>query len=809
MKYKKKMVTQSQIEEVRKGANVSSSIAREALELGERKIAGQRIPFRDDQNLSRAKAFVFNQPEFLRRTSFSRPTQSFPAPLQSFPKKQFTPIPKARPQFTPIPKVKPKFTPIPKPKQQPLGKKIITFLSKRQKRLIEVERKREIKIRKLDGRKLTFKQAKAISSKSEREFLETSRIRAEIFGLTAGKVVLQNLRAFKELPENVLLLFKKIKKDPSSIKKLPKGALAVLKEEGKAGIELFRTSPTEAVAVVGSNLLFFAGTGKVLKLVGKIAKGPAKLIKKSLGKKKGTRLVFVGTQTQKGNVITTKVVFRSGKKQIGGAVGVSKIKGGKILTQTVGVVGKGKIKKVAGKPRIKKFKQKGVFAGRQISVAKRKTLRVRRRIAGITVTRDVSALAQLGIGRVATARGDKLLRTVVKFPTATLKKKKVKSLRVKDFVSISAVLTKKDLSLIVGKTLSKKKDVTDFIGLIKGISKKDIQSFSGQKQKLFRQALQDVAGTISASTTRGKKIIPKLSPKSRKAILKRVSGRVIKGKVFVGVRVLQKAKVRQKVKVILKVKQRVIQKPLSKEKLKLKLKPIQKQKNILLQKSKLSTAQKSKLILLQKQISVSESIGGFVPLSAIPKIKIPIGLIKRKKRRIVGRVKKGKQGFNVFGKSRGKFIKLNKTPLSRSQALDRGAFAVDKSTSARFKIRPIGQVRKLGKVTKAERGHFSKTRKKFRGVKIRKGKRIGLRNEFIEKRRRRIDTRGEKRGLSLAKFSKQRGFIGRSQPRRTTRGKIIVKRNIRSSPSRRTATPQQLKNLAKGRKILAQNRRRR
>ena len=57
------------IAEVQSAAGVSESIAREALALGERKLSGRRIPFRDDPNLERAKAFVFNDPEFLRKRS--------------------------------------------------------------------------------------------------------------------------------------------------------------------------------------------------------------------------------------------------------------------------------------------------------------------------------------------------------------------------------------------------------------------------------------------------------------------------------------------------------------------------------------------------------------------------------------------------------------------------------------------------------------------------------------------------------------------------------------------------------------------
>ena len=74
------------------------------------------------------------------------------------------------------------------------------------------------------------------------------------------------------------------------------------------------------------------------------------------------------------------------------------------------------------------------------------------------------------------------------------------------------------MSLIVGKTLTKKKDVIDFIGFIKATSGRSLDSFSGKKQKLFSEALKQVVGTTTASTQQGIKVIPKLSSKARNLI---------------------------------------------------------------------------------------------------------------------------------------------------------------------------------------------------------------------------------------------------------------------------------------------------
>lgn len=151
--------------------------------------------------------------------------------------------------------------------------------------------------------------------------------------------------------------------------------------------------------------------------------------------------------------------------------------------------------------------------------------------------------------------------------------------------------------------------------------------------------------------------------------------------------------------------------------------------------------------------------------------------------------KKGesKQGYNVFVKSKGKLLRLNSMPLSERDAKNRGAYAIDNSTSRTFIIKKNPRlVSRLGSIKKKEQSYLFRKKPKFRIYRIRRGKKIIFnKRRIIEKRKFGIDTRGEKRGLSIARLARREGFIKRNQynirvarPRKSTRrsrGKIRKK----------------------------------
>lgn len=158
---------------------------------------------------------------------------------------------------------------------------------------------------------------------------------------------------------------------------------------------------------------------------------------------------------------------------------------------------------------------------------------------------------------------------------------------------------------------------------------------------------------------------------------------------------------------------------------------------------------------------------------------------KSKKTEIIGKSSKRRKkivsqnqiGYNVFGKSGGRFIKLNRLPLTRSDALSRGAYAVDNSTARTTKISPAIRTKKLGSIKQKEKGYYPRVTKKFRGYRIKNRIRKGLVRTVIEKRKFAIDTKGEKKQLSLARLIKREGY--KSQARKPRKRKMPKRKTNR------------------------------
>lgn len=150
---------------------------------------------------------------------------------------------------------------------------------------------------------------------------------------------------------------------------------------------------------------------------------------------------------------------------------------------------------------------------------------------------------------------------------------------------------------------------------------------------------------------------------------------------------------------------------------------------------------------------------------------IPVRTKRKKKAERQLKLAKGKQarrvkrssptqGYDVLVKSKGKFVKVNRTPLSQSNARNRLSFVLDNSISQSGKITPVKKVAKLGNVKSKERTYYSRTKRKFRNYKIKSGKKKTLKGtRVIEKRKNAIDTRGEKRQLTVSKLVKREGLL--------------------------------------------------
>lgn len=218
------------------------------------------------------------------------------------------------------------------------------------------------------------------------------------------------------------------------------------------------------------------------------------------------------------------------------------------------------------------------------------------------------------------------------------------------------------------------------------------------------------------------------------------------------------------------------------------------------QLQQLKFAQSIKQRQLQKQLQKLKKVPRTIQKLKPPKlIIIPPPGLRRKITRQASR-KKPNQGYNVFArplkrkgqKKRPKLVKLNISPLGKTNAKRLGSTLVDTTLSRTFKIR---KVKSKPKKLRVRVNPFPP--KKFRTFRIIKGKKVPLKNVFIERKGKAlIDTAGEKRGLTLRRGLKQL----RVRSRIVQRPKPLIR-----SPSKRKVSQKVLNNLAKGRKIRMQN----
>ena len=202
------------------------------------------------------------------------------------------------------------------------------------------------------------------------------------------------------------------------------------------------------------------------------------------------------------------------------------------------------------------------------------------------------------------------------------------------------------------------------------------------------------------------------------------------------------------------------------------LRTLQKEQEKLTQKFQQKSVNQVKLKVIQiNQLKLNQKIVNIQ--KTIQRIKIPNKIynptiikgitflplrFKRNKSNLLLLKTGFKLGFNVFGKYKNKFIRINKTPLSKRDALSRGSYAIDKTTSRTFKIVPIGYYKNLGNLLGRERGYYTKVKPKFREYKIKKGKSYVITMKYIEKKRAMRDTISERKGLSLIKLKQRNRY---------------------------------------------------
>lgn len=107
-----------------------------------------------------------------------------------------------------------------------------------------------------------------------------------------------------------------------------------------------------------------------------------------------------------------------------------------------------------------------------------------------------------------------------------------------------------------------------------------------------------------------------------------------------------------------------------------------------------------------------------------------------------------------------RLLRINKIPTTKQRARDAMALLIDNTLASFGKIQRVpGKAKPLR--LNIPKGYFIRTQNKYRNFRIRKGKRIPLRNAWIEKRGKpRLDTLGEKRKIKafalLSRLRKQK-----------------------------------------------------
>ena len=103
------------------------------------------------------------------------------------------------------------------------------------------------------------------------------------------------------------------------------------------------------------------------------------------------------------------------------------------------------------------------------------------------------------------------------------------------------------------------------------------------------------------------------------------------------------------------------------------------------------------------------------------------------------------QGFEVYVKRKGKWVKVKEKPLPKYQAVKLGAKITRTSLAASFKVR------ESKKKIPYERGEFEPSPMIFRSYKIVKGRRVPLTDEYIQRRGKRLGTRTEVREIQMTR----------------------------------------------------------
>lgn len=658
-------------------------------------------------------------------------------------------------------------------------------------------------------------QEKIESSKArdkDKKYLKVLGKEASILGISFLTESLSGIKGFINLPKNVVKTIPKLPKLAVDVVRNRKNIIPMAKTSFKRFKDrqgyLLKTSPSSFLGKVGANIFLFKSSGKALKVVGKLNKPATEKISQYLPKFK-SKVKFDGFQIKAKNKVFTFVTFKSGRKIYGFASGISTIgkKGKLILNELKGKAYKTKSfaylrKQPLDKKKVISFLSSDIGYGKAIKKLKIDSLKGLGWIGtkngaiklinlnkGVSVNKAITHYIQRNIGTSLQVKGKKWFDIV---KNGKVLKIKSKPLTLRTFISQSKIFTNKDLSLILGKAKTNFKEIVQYKGRIRTFNLKDGLGLSINKggktitQKLTKQNLVNIASALSVGQIGAKKILTKLSPELKKFINNNIkAGLVLIPKLDKKEGIIPSVSAQslttslsglesqsstgsseqlgsntRKIETHVDYFQPIISIASgSSSRSILKSKSVPKQQDKIIEVLKSPSAQKNIQKLTPRQRErLKQYLRSYLkvyPSMRVPLIRIiPFGFYLKSKSKIKRSkdYRNLKTGWVVYGYSNGAYRRLNSKPLSKIDALSRGAYAIDRTTAKTFKIVPVPKVLNYGRLNKREKGYFTKTKPKFREFKIKKGTKYFLQYKLIEKRKYGIDTSGEKIGLSLYKY---------------------------------------------------------
>lgn len=511
-------------------------------------------------------------------------------------------------------------------------------------------------------------------------------------------------------------------------------------------------------------------TGKPVKSIINIVPFPLEPV--GLPPSKVLGIKFIGKQTvnSEGSIITN-VAFKTSSGRVGIARGVTVQQDERALTFTFGRSAAKSIGLPTGKIRLRKL---NTFAGIEGTKVTPNTITIKEGMEVVIkgkkvqvgyVARQLEATKQVGRGRVMSVPGRAFAQNQIEFPTARIIRVRNKNIRLDDFKSLSAVLTKDDLSVIVGKSITARGDKAKFIGLIKSEKSADeiIRLIGHPKtQQQYKQALKNVISAVASAEARANaKALGTLNTLTRaaratavgiaaKEIVRGAStglttlpGRVSAVQVKRAQAVLTQVPqvvFRQAPRTIVAISQALA--ALTDTKTAQQARQVLRQFNVTQQKIKTLLRQVPRLQFTTKQVEALQRLRIRVPSVPIP-FSIPFGTKLEDVTNLpMRKVRNG--GYVVALRKRGRFTIVSGI-MSGSDARDYGAYLVDNSISRTVKLVP-----KRGRILALPgryKGYFNRIKAKLRGYAIRKGKKISLDRIYIEKRRYALDKQNERREI--------------------------------------------------------------